>query len=153
MQAPSCMCKTIFVGILPKWSKKTGLIWYDYRQGWGAAGCHRRLTIWNGNSSIYTHTRAHTQKRISFQTEAMAGVRSAAGQAAVHVLLQLALVIHKLELTPVVWCHLHHLLVGLVFNMGPLWFLRALCCRWGAWYMRAISGQVCIYLSVNVSVS
>lgn len=77
----------------------------------------------------------------------MTCARSAAGRAAARVLPRLLLVIHKLRLIPVVWCHLHHLPKGVIFNMGPLLFHRALC--WGV-YMSAISVQACIYLSVHV---
>lgn len=87
--------------------------------------------------------------RISFQTELMTCTSSAAGLAAAHVLPRLLLGIHKLRLIPAVWCHLHQLPQGVIFNMGPLLFHRALC--WGG-YICVISVQACIYLSTHVHV-
>lgn len=94
------------------------------------------------------HTHMH-KVRISFQTELMTCTSSAAGLAAAHVLPRLLLGIHKLRLIPAVWCHLHHLPQGVIFNMGQLLFHRALC--WGG-YICVISVQACIYLSTHVHV-
>lgn len=56
------------------------------------------------------------------------------------------------EANSCVWCHLHHLPEGVLFNMGPLLFHSALCCWWGRGYMCAISVLPCICLSVHVCV-
>lgn len=114
------------------------------------------------HTRIHQHTNTHTQ-RISFQTKPMTCARSAAGRAAARVLPRPLLVIHKLRLIPVVWCHLHHLPEGVIFNMGPLLFHRALCWvggRWRWWWgvtwvlylCRRVFICLCMCVCVNVPV-
>lgn len=76
--------------------------------------------------------------------------RSATGKAAVHVPWQL-LVIHKLRLIRVAWCHLHHLPKGAVFNMGILLHQRFLCVDWATCVLYLYGqGFMCPRVCVNV---
>lgn len=69
--------------------------------------------------------------------------------AAVHGLPR-RMVIPKLKLIPVVWCHLHPLPEGVIFNMGPLLFHRALC--WGVQVCYICAG-VCLLVCACARVS
>lgn len=88
---------------------------YDDWQSRGVVSFLRSDLVWNCS------TNGRSLSRPSLWC-----ARGAAGQAAAPV-LRLLLVIHKLRIIPVVWHHLHHLPMGLVFNMGIVLFHRALC--------------------------
>lgn len=82
----------------------------------------RNDQVWNGSTNTHKWKIGRSVSRPSLWW-----ARGAAGQAAARVLPRLLLVIHKLRLIPVVWCHLHHLPMDLFFNMGTISFHRAFC--------------------------
>lgn len=105
-----------------KWSDGqawSGMVTGKAEEPWASSGVTK--------SEMAAQTRTNGRSERSVSGPSLWCARGAAGQAAAHVLPRLLLVIHKLRLIPVVWCHLHHLPMDLVFNMGAISFHRAFC--------------------------
>lgn len=146
----------VFAGNFAKWFDRQAWSGVMTKECWGAVGLPQESDSMSWHSNIHTHrhTCAHTA-----DYKPMACV-SAAGWAVAHVLprlqqlllMLLVLVIHKLRLIPVVWCHLHRLPEGAVFNTGPLLFHRALCWGWALTCVLYLYRRVfiCLYVCVCV---